>query len=98
LKILNRCQDWTHLYKDWAHLKSRHAVRFREVNKNRIERDLALVMLDLYFNGLGKEIQTARDKEDQWKAIAGDNSDLAIVRWVNDLVQVGWQLCANSSI
>jgi CRISPR-associated protein Cmr2 len=104
LKILNRYQDrvggknWTHLYNDWAYLKSRHAIRLREVNNNQIERDLALVILDLYFDGLGKEIQTAKQKENQWKAIVGDNSDLAIVQWVNDLVQVGWQLCRNSNI
>lgn len=93
LQILNRCQDWTHLYKDWAYLKSRHAVRFHEVNNNRIECDLALVMLNLYFKGLGEEIQNAK----QWKCLVGDDSDLAIVQWVNDLVQVGWQLCANSN-
>lgn len=98
LKILDRCQNWTHLYKDWAHLKSRYAVRLREINNNRIERDLALVMLDIYFNGLGKEIQHAKEKDDQWKVIAGGNSDFEIVQWVNGLVQVGWQLCANSNI
>ncbi|MEB3231214.1 MAG: type III-B CRISPR-associated protein Cas10/Cmr2 [Leptolyngbyaceae bacterium] len=104
LKILDRYQDrvggknWAHLYNDWAHLKSRHAIRLREVDKknNPIDRDLALAMLDLYFNKLGQEIQQAKEKENQWKAIAGDNSDVAIVQWVNDLVQVGWQLCSNT--
>lgn len=104
LKILDRYQDrvggknWTHLYNDWAHLKSRHAIQLREVDKknNPIDRDLALAMLDLYFDDLGQEIQQAKEKENQWKAIVGDNSDLAIVQWVNDLVQVGWQLCSNT--
>lgn len=104
LKILDRYQDrvgdknWTHLYNDWAHLKSRHAIQLREVDKknNPIDRDLALTVLDLYFDDLGQEIQQAKEKENQWKAIVGDNSDLAIVQWVNDLVQVGWQLCSNT--
>ncbi|PSB22926.1 CRISPR-associated protein Cmr2 [filamentous cyanobacterium CCP2] len=102
LEILNRCQDWTHLYNDWAYLKSRHAVRLKQIDqsknpRNPVTRDLALVMLDLYFDGLGEEIQNAKKQEDQWNAIVGDYSDLAIVQWVNDLVQVGWQLCANSN-
>lgn len=102
LKILDRYQDrvggknWAHLYNDWAHLKSRHAIRFREINNNLIDRDLALAMLDLYFEELGQEIQQAKEKDNQWKAIAGDNSDAAIVQWINDLVQVGWQLCSNT--
>jgi len=103
LRILDRYQDrvggknWAHLYNDWAHLRSRHAIRLREVDKekNPIDRDLGLAMLDLYFDGLGKEIQNAKEKKDQWKAIVGDNSDVAIVQWINDLVQVGWQLCSN---
>ncbi|PSB21314.1 CRISPR-associated protein Cmr2 [Phormidesmis priestleyi ULC007] len=85
-------KNWAHLYNDWAHLKSRHAIRSREVNKNKIEPDLALAMLDLYFDGLGQEIQKNR----QWTAIAGGNSASAIVQWVEDLVQVGWQLCSNT--
>jgi len=104
LKILDRYQDrvggknWAHLYNDWAHLKSRHAIRLREVDQEnyRIDQDLALAMLDLYFDGLGQEIQEATVKKNQWKAIAGDNSAVAVVQWINDLVQVGWQLCSNT--
>jgi CRISPR-associated protein Cmr2 len=102
LIILDRYQDriggknWTHLYNDWAHLKSRHAIQFREINNNPIDRDLALAMLDLYFDGMGQEIQQAKEKENQWKVISGDNSDAAIIQWINDLVQVGWQLCSNT--
>ncbi|MBW4418962.1 MAG: CRISPR-associated protein Cmr2 [Myxacorys californica WJT36-NPBG1] len=102
LQIIERYSDriggknWAHLYNDWAHLKSRRAIQFREINNNSIDRDLALAMLDLYFGDLGQEIQTAKEKENQWKAIAGDNSDAAVVQWINDLVQVGWQLCSNT--
>jgi len=91
-------KNWAHLYNDWAHLKSRHAIRLREVDQKnyRIDQDLALAMLDLYFDGLGQEIQEATVKKNQWKAIAGDNSAVAVVQWINDLVQVGWQLCSNT--
>lgn len=100
LHILNRYQDriggqnWAHLYNDWAYLKSRHAIRLRELDQenNPIDQDLALAMLDLYFNDLGKEIQKSR----QWRNIVGDNSDTAVIRWIDDLVQVGWQLCSNT--
>jgi CRISPR-associated protein Cmr2 len=98
LKILDRCTDWEHLYKDWAHLKSRNAIQLKKMGEHSIKRDLALVILDLYFDGLGEEIQKAREPANKWKAIVGDNSDIAIVQWVNDLVQVGWQLCSNSNI
>lgn len=86
--------NWNHIYNDWATLKARHAIRLREMdNKNNsIDRDLALAMLDLYFDGLGQEIQKKR----RWTTIAGDNSEVAVVQWINDLVQVGWQLCSNT--
>lgn len=98
LPILDRYRDrfggqnWTHLYNDWAHLKSRHAIRFREVNRNPVDRDLALALLNLYFDNLGRDIQNQR----QWIEIAGDNTDAAVVQWIHDLVQVGWQLCSNT--
>lgn len=84
-------QNWAHLYSDWAHLKARHAIRFHDNDQNPIKRDLAIVLLDLYFDQLGTELQKNR----QWAELAGNNSDLAIVQWVDDLVQVAWQLCSN---
>ncbi|MGG6294962.1 Cas10/Cmr2 second palm domain-containing protein [Leptolyngbya sp. AN02str] len=86
--------NWNHLYSDWATLKARHAIRLREVDSenNPVDRELAVAMLDLYFDDLGQEIGQKR----QWAAIAGDNSEVAVVRWINDLVQVGWQLCSNT--
>jgi CRISPR-associated protein Cmr2 len=98
LKMLDRCTDWEHLYKDWAHLRSRNAIQLKKMGEQSVKRDLALVILDLYFDGLGEEIQRASEPANKWKAIVGDNSDIAIVQWVNDLVQVGWQLCSNSNI
>jgi CRISPR-associated protein Cmr2 len=82
-------QNWTHLYKDWAYLKARHAIRFQDIGKSSVERDLALAMLNLYFEGWQQDISG-------WKTVAGNNDDAAIVQWVDDLVQVGWQLCSNT--
>jgi CRISPR-associated protein Cmr2 len=86
--------NWNHLYSDWTHLKSRHAIRLRELSNDKIpiDQDLALAMLDLYFDDWGQDIQ----KQRQWTTLAGDNSEVAVVRWINDLVQVGWQLCSNT--
>ncbi len=83
--------NWGHLYSDWATLKARHAIRLRDVPGCLIDRGLAVSMLDLYFDGLGEEFE----QEGRWTLLAGDNSDLSVVRWINDLVQIGWQLCSN---
>lgn len=84
----DNCHNWAHLYKDWAHLKARHAIRFQDVGKSSVNRDLALAMLSLYFPGWEHDIS-------DWKTVAGSNDDAAIVQWVDDLVQIGWQLCSN---
>ena len=100
LGLLDRYSDrdkgknWAHLYKDWAYLKARHAIRLRDVGRSSVDRDLALTMLDLYFEGWKEELAEPGKIVD-WKAVAGDNKDAAIVQWVDDLVEVGWQLCSN---
>lgn len=81
-------KNWTHLYKDWAYLKSRHAIRFQDMGEDSVDRELALAMLNLYFDGWQEYIP-------DWKTVAGGNNDAAIVQWIDDLVQVGWQLCSN---
>jgi CRISPR-associated protein Cmr2 len=80
--------NWTHLYKDWAYLKSRHAIRLQDMGKCSVDRTLAESMLDLYFEGWKQEIP-------RLSTVVGDSEDAAIVQWVDDLVQVGWQLCSN---
>lgn len=95
LGLLERYQDrdggqnWAHLYQDWAHLKARHAIRFRDIGKTSVDRDLALAVLDLYFRGWEQDIS-------DWKTVAGGSDDAALVQWVDDLIQVGWQLCSNT--
>jgi CRISPR-associated protein Cmr2 len=81
-------KSWTHLYKDWAYLKSRHAIRVQDVGKCSPDRTLALSLLDLYFEGWQAEIP-------KWAAVVGDNEDGTIIQWIDDLIQVGWQLCSN---
>jgi CRISPR-associated protein Cmr2 len=86
--------NWNHIYSDWAQLKARHAVRLKEMEGIAIDKRIALALFNLYFNDIG----TTFSQESLWNDIAGDNTDEAIVNWLNDLVQVGWQLCRNSNI
>ena len=86
--------NWTHIYNDWAQLKARHGIRLQETVKNSVKKDIPLALLNLYFDQIGEKI----NEENRWDEIAGDNTNLAIVNWLNDLVQVGWQLCHNSNI
>ncbi|MEG3939813.1 type III-B CRISPR-associated protein Cas10/Cmr2 [Microcoleus sp. S36b_A3] len=86
--------NWTHIYNDWAQLKARHAIRLKEMEELSINNEVAIALFNLYFDNAGKKFKQER----KWIDLAGDNSDSAIVNWINDLVQVGWQLCRNSNI
>ena len=86
--------NWTHIYNDWAQLKARHAIRLQEMQELSINKELALALFNLYFDNAGEKFKQER----KWIDLAGDNSDSAIVNWIDDLVQVGWQLCRNSNI
>lgn len=85
--------NWTHLYNDWAQLKARHAIRLQEMEELSINKELALVIFNLYFDNAGEKFKQER----KWSDLAGDNSNSAIVNWIDDLVQVGWQLCRKNS-
>jgi CRISPR-associated protein Cmr2 len=90
--------NWTHIYNDWAQLKTRHAIRLKETEKDGIsaQEQIAIALFDLYFNDAGKTFSQQR----LWGDIAGDSNDInrTIVNWINELIQVGWQLCRNSNI
>ena len=88
--------NWGHIYSDWAELKARHAIRLKTIgDENDIpNKKIALSLFDLYFDGLGDELNRKR----KWIDLAGDNTNLAIVNWLDDLIQVGWQLCRSSNI
>ncbi len=57
-------------------------------------KEVAISLFNLYFDDAGKKFT----QEQKWIDLAGDNKDLVIVNWLNDLIQVGWQLCRNSNI
>lgn len=80
--------NWTHIYNDWAQLKARHAIRLKEMEGIPIKKQIALAIFNLYFSDAGNTFTQER----LWDEITGDNTDVAIVNWINDLIQVGWQV------
>ncbi len=89
----NGGQNWTHIYNDWATLKARHAIRLQALEGVSINKEIALKLFDLYFDEAGKEFQQKR----KWDDLTGNNTDQAIVQWIDDLIQVGWQLCRDKA-
>jgi CRISPR-associated protein Cmr2 len=87
--------NWNHIYSDWAQLKSRHAIRLKETEKLKVNNSLAIEVFNYYFNDAGQKIRE-NPPDKRWKYIAGDNKSLAVVQWIDDLIQVGWQLCSNT--
>ena len=84
--------NWTHVYKDLAHLKNRHAISFNPNEKNPDDR-LALTLFQLYFND-------REHLEQNCKHIVGDfpnEPTKELIYWISDLINVGWQLCSNIS-
>ncbi|BAY59565.1 hypothetical protein NIES2135_64420 (plasmid) [Leptolyngbya boryana NIES-2135] len=106
LSILTKYQDregrtwgdaklnWTHLYSDWEQLKARHAIRLTETDQYHADSYLALQLFNFYFDDAGKAIQK-NPQDKRWKYLVGSNSELAIVQWIDSLIQIGWQLCSN---
>ncbi len=93
-------QNWNHLYTDWETLKARHAIQLnpklyedQDQSANQPSKEVAIALFNLYFQDEGIRFEN----EKLWVELAGDNTDLAIMTWINDLVQVGWQLCRNSA-
>jgi len=86
--------NWNHIYTDWAQLKARHAIRLKEMEGIPIKKQIALSIFDLYFDNAGKTFSQER----RWDYLVGSNTDVVIVNWINDLIQVGWQLCRSSNI
>jgi CRISPR-associated protein Cmr2 len=93
--------NWSHIYSDWAALKDRHAISLESPSNNS---DIACEIFDLYFNGKAQQIfeNYRQGKPGGWDTFCGDIEDpqeleLAIVNWMDELIQVGWQLCRNSN-
>jgi len=87
--------NWSHIYNDWAQLKARQAIRFIETDTLKVNDYLATQILDYYFDNAGKKIRK-NPLELRWKYITGDKNSLTLVQWIDDLIQVGWQLCSNT--
>jgi len=85
--------NWNHIYSDWATLKARHTIRLQEMEGVAINKQIALSIFDLYFDGAGKMFESER----LWEKLTGDSTASSIVNWIDDLIQVGWQLCRNSN-
>lgn len=87
--------NWNHIYSDWEQLKARHAIRLTETENLKVDDYLARQFIDYYFDNVGSRIRQNPPKA-RWNYIAGDNKPLAVVQWIDDLIQVGWQLCSNT--
>lgn len=84
--------NWSHVYSDLAQLKARHAIPPKSARQNSSHKDVvALSLLGLYF---GEEKKTILSE--QRKTITGSESTESVVRWIEGMIQVGWQLCSNS--
>ena len=92
-KTWDQKPNWSHVYKDLAHLKNRHAISFNP-KENSPDDELALALFQLYF-------QDNNNLEQNWKHIVGDypnpEQSKQIIYWISDLINVGWQLCSNIS-
>lgn len=88
--------NWGHIYSDWAELKARHAIRLETIgDENDLpNKEMAISLFNLYFDCLGDKFTQER----KWFHLAGDNTNLKIVNWLDNLIEVGWQLCRNSNI
>ncbi|NEP61918.1 MAG: CRISPR-associated protein Cmr2, partial [Symploca sp. SIO2G7] len=87
--------NWSHIYNDWAQLKARHAIHLVATDKFKVDDYLAINIFNYYFDNAGKKI-SANPPKRGWKYITGDNQPLTVVQWIDDLIQVGWQLCSNT--
>ncbi|MBD2207804.1 CRISPR-associated protein Cmr2 [Calothrix sp. FACHB-1219] len=85
--------NWNHIYSDLAQLKARHAIDLNiDINSqggkiNDIY-DIALALFNIYFQQ--GEFLTRNALH-----IVNNDSSLEIVAWINDLINVGWQLCTD---
>jgi CRISPR-associated protein Cmr2 len=92
-KSPQKTANWNHIYTDWEMLKARHAIKLQQVGEDAVNKKIALSIFNFYFDDLGKQFEEER----QWDKLVGDNNAVAIVNWLDDLIQVGWQLCRNSN-
>lgn len=93
--------NWSHIYSDWAQLKSRNAVFLKETQGN-IDAYIAIKLFDLYFSDRFSRNDSLKEIKqnyltDNCKHVTGkEYSSAALIEWIDGLVKVGWQLCSNS--
>ena len=104
LDILNQYRDregksnWSHVYQDLAQLKSRHAFR---IDAQTFDYKFAINFLKIYFP---HEYVDQLFNDSTAKYIVGFSDDAsgyeratAIIAWINDMINIGWHLCSNTS-
>ena len=90
--------NWNHLYSDWAALQSRHAIQLKAKEEQLVNKEIAIQIFDFYFDNAATQF-TSKQWGDFIGHISGSKErDLAIMNWMNDLIQVGWQLCRSSNL
>ena len=78
--------NWSHVYGDLAHLKARHAIQ-QKIPKPKSQ-DIAIELLNLYFGkDKGGQLSENRIK------ITGGSDPKSVIEWIENMIQVGWQLC-----
>jgi CRISPR-associated protein Cmr2 len=78
--------NWSHVYGDLEHLKARHAIQ-QKIPKPK-NQDMAIELLNLYFGkDKGDKLSENRIK------ITGGSEPKSVIEWIENMIQVGWQLC-----
>ncbi len=93
-------KNWSHIYGDLAHLKSRHAIpaNSRKIPEEFIDDRMALKLYELYFTHHNIHLELnphLADLSYYRNEIVGSDSSLELVRWINNLITVGWHLCSD---
>jgi len=103
-------KNWGHIYSDFARLKARHAFGLGYLDNPRSHSDGAdleildnlstlLQFFDLYFSGYKKILEK---EDDQIVSLPKDapSKDYAraIVRWIDELIAIGWHLSIGETI
>ena len=104
LQILTTYKDrdgksnWSHIYQDLAQLQSRHAFK---IDPQSFDYSFAIKFLKFYFP---KEYIDKLSHPKSAKHLVGFSDDAdgyecatAIIAWINDMINVGWHLCSNTS-
>jgi len=82
--------NWSHVYGDLEQLKARHAIPPKTVEEPNDY--LAIELLALYF-GEDKKKMFAKNKSREH--LTGSNENKAVISWIENMIQVGWQLCSS---